>query len=149
MLNNVIFDKRNLRRAKTFYHPRASIKITKHSINNFAMVSALADTGALSNLQGWKNFQDAGFGKNDLLPVSITIRAANNIPKNVLGAFRATLSGMSPKNEVFSCNSIIYVSDLVSRFFLSYETMVELLIINRYFPTIGSQLPHYLKLLQT
>ena len=46
------------------------------------MVSALADTGAQSNF--WKNFQDAGFGKNDLLPVSITIRAANKIPVNIL-----------------------------------------------------------------
>ena len=37
------------------------------------MVSVLADTGAQSNLWGWKDFDDAGFGKNDLLPVSIKI----------------------------------------------------------------------------
>ena len=77
MLNNIIFDKRNLRRAKTFDHSRVSTKITKYSTNKFVMVNALADTGAQSNLWGWKNFQDAGFDKNDLLPVSITIRAAN------------------------------------------------------------------------
>ena len=39
------------------------------------MVSALADTGAQSNFQGWKDFLDTSFGKKDLLPVSITIRA--------------------------------------------------------------------------
>ena len=109
MLKNIIFDKRNLRRAKTFDYLRSSIKITKYSTNKFVMASALADTGAQSNLWGWKNFQDAGFGKNDLLPVPYTIWAANKIPIKILGAFRATVSGMSL--AVISCNSIIYVSD--------------------------------------
>ena len=63
MLNNIIFDKRNLRRAKTFDYLRSSIKITKYSTNKFVMASALADTGAQSNFWRWKNFQDAGFGK--------------------------------------------------------------------------------------
>ena len=106
------------------------------------MVSALDDTGAQSNRSGQKNFQYAGFGKNDLLPVSITIRTANKIPVNILGAFRAAFSGWFPKNELISCNGIIYVSDSVTGFFLQYETMIDLLIINRDFPTIGSQLPH-------
>ena len=52
MLNNIIFDKRNLRRAKTFDHPQVSIKITKYGTNKFVMVSTIADTGAQSNLWG-------------------------------------------------------------------------------------------------
>ena len=52
-------------------------------------------------------------------------------------------SGISTRNKIVNCNSIIYVSDSVTWFFLSYETMVELLIINRNFPTIGSQLPRH------
>ena len=64
-----------------------------------------------------KNFQDAGFGKNDLISVSITIRSANKILINILGALKATVSGMSPKYKVVSCNSIIYVSDSVNGFF--------------------------------
>ena len=91
---------------------------------------------------GMENFQGAGFGKNDLLLVSITIRAANKISVNISDALRATFSKMSLNNKVVSCNSINYDSDLVTGFFLSYETMVELLIINRCFPTVGSQLPH-------
>ena len=143
MLNNTIFSKNSLRKAKaTTDHPRASVKIARHGTNKFAWVSALADTGAQSNLWGWKNFQEAGFCKKDLMPVSITIRAANKIPINILGAFKATFSGMSPKKEVIRCDGIVYVSDSVTGFFLSYETMVDLLIINKDFPTIGSQLPH-------
>ena len=102
------------------------------------MVSALADTGAQSNLSEWKNFQEAGFGKNDLFPV----QAANKVQINTLGAFRATVIGKSQKNEVVSYNSIIIVIDKVTKFFLLYETMVEFLIIIRDFQTIGSQLPH-------
>ena len=107
MLNNIIFDNRNLRRAKTFEH--------------------------------------AGFCKNDLLPVSIRVQATNKISVNILGAFRATVSGMCSNNEVISCNSITYVIDSatgVQSFFLSYETMLVILIINRDFPIIGSQLPN-------
>ena len=46
MLQNIIFDNRNLCRAKKFDRPRASIKITKYGTNKSVMVSALADTGA-------------------------------------------------------------------------------------------------------
>ena len=67
------------------------------------------------------------------MPVSVTIRAANKIPVNILGDFKATFSGMSPKKEVIRCDGIVYVSNLVTKFFLSYETMVDLQIINRNF----------------
>ena len=87
MLNNTFFDKRHLRRTKTLDHPRASIKVTKYGTNKFA----LADTFAQSTLWGWKNFQDAGFGKNDLLTVSVTILAANKIPENISALLRLML----------------------------------------------------------
>ena len=78
MLNNIIFSKNTLRKAKAKTdHPRASVKIAKHGTNKFAWVSDLADTGAQSNLWGWKNFQEAGFCKKDLMPVFVTIRTAN------------------------------------------------------------------------
>ena len=71
------------------------------------MVNSLADTGAQSNLCVWKNFKDGGLGKNDLPSVLVTTQDANKISVNILGAFRAIVSGMSPKNEVISCTSII------------------------------------------
>ena len=37
---------------------------------------------------------------------------------------------------------MVYVSNSVTDFFLSYETMVDVLIISKYFPSIGSQQPH-------
>ena len=50
LLNNIIFDRKKMRKAKTLDHPRVSIKITKYGTNKFIVVSALADTGAQSNL---------------------------------------------------------------------------------------------------
>ena len=129
---------KNLCRAKTLDNPSVTVKITRYGTKKFVIVRALADTGAQSNLWGWKHFQDAGFGKNDLLLVSITVQAANKIPIKIVVAFRATVSEMYPKNEVVNCNSVIYVSDSVTEFFLSYETLVELLIIYSYFHTFGS-----------
>ena len=55
------------------------------------MVIALAIIGAQSNVWEWKDFQDAGFNKNDLLPVSITIYAANKISVNILGTSKLFL----------------------------------------------------------
>ena len=74
-----------------------------------AQISALADTDAQSNPLGWKNFPDAGIDKNDLLPVSVTIRTANKVPVNILGYFRATVSGLSLKNKVINFN-ILFMS---------------------------------------
>ena len=76
------------------------------------------------------------------MPVSITIRAANKIPFNILGAFKATFSGMYPKKEVVRCDGIVYVSNSVTGFFLSYETMVDLLITKKDVPISRSQPPH-------
>jgi len=53
MLNNIILSKNSLRKAKaTNDYLRASVKIAKHGTNKFAWGSALADTGAQSNLWG-------------------------------------------------------------------------------------------------
>ena len=41
------------------------------------MISALADTGAQSNLWGWKDFQDSGFDNNDSCMKSILICCAH------------------------------------------------------------------------
>ena len=112
MLFNIIFSKNSLRKAKAITdHPCASVKISSHGTNKFAKVSALADTGAQSNLWGWKDFQETGFCKKDLMPVSITIPAANKIPINILGAFTATFSGMSPKKRLSDVTELFMFSD--------------------------------------
>ena len=49
---------------------------------------------------------------------------------------------MSKKNEIICCHSIIFISDSVNGNFLSFETKVDLIIVNRNFSTVGFQLSH-------
>ena len=48
-------------------------RINYHCTNKFILVNFLADTGALSNLWGWKDFQDAGFGKKLTIKIAHTL----------------------------------------------------------------------------
>ena len=67
---------------------------------------------------GLKYFQDIGFNKIYLLSVSYKICAGSEIQVNILRALIASFIGTSPNKEVISCNGIIYVSNLVTGFFL-------------------------------
>ena len=108
MLNNIIFNKNTLRKAKAATdHPCASVKINKRGTNKSAWVRALGDTGTQSNRWGQKHFQAAGFCKKDLMPISIAMPAANKIPVYILPAFKATFSGKFPKKEVIRCDGMV------------------------------------------
>ena len=66
------------------------------------------------------------------------VRVAVKHPINILGAFTATFNGMSPNNRVVEADDFVFISDSVDGFFLFYDTMVDLLIVNKNFTTIGS-----------
>ncbi len=143
ILQHQIFDKGTWRRARFADHPRASFKLShadqrQSQANQPVTVDGIADTGAQSNLWGLQDFQEAGHSLDDLRPVSLNIRAANRNPINVIGAFPGKFEGQSPNGDTISCQAMVYVSDSVVGFYLSYDTMVDLLIINRHFPRIGS-----------
>lgn len=101
-------------------------------------INGIADTGAQSNLWGLRDFEEKGFSKTMLHPVKVNIRAANKNNLKIVGAFRGLFEGQTPAGETSSCISLIYVSDCVSGFYLSFDTMVELLMLDRHFPSIGS-----------
>ena len=137
-LDKEIFSKKGIQKAKVIRdHPRATFDLSMRGVNRLVTISGIADTGAQSNLWGWEDFRKAGFRREDLQKVNVKIRAANKNRVNILGAFVANFSGMSPSNEIVRGTGIVYVSDSVEGFFLSYDTMVDLLILNKDFPTIG------------
>ena len=140
VLDNIILRKKELRRVKTADHPRVTFQLKHIKKERPVLVEGVADSGAQSNLWGFKAFQEAGFQRSDLEPVAINIRAANKNPIKILGAFNAVFKGISPTNKSISCTGTVYVSDTVSDFFLSYDTMVDLKILSRNFPTIGEKL---------
>ena len=100
-------------------------------------VMAVADSGAMSNLWGLKEFLDHGFSTDDLIPVTIDIKAANKINLNILGYVNANISGQSTCGQVISCCEKVYVSDNVQDCYLSFDTMLDLGILSRDFPSVG------------
>jgi len=100
-------------------------------------VVGIADTGAQSNLWSLDQFLAAGFRKADLSPATLSLNAANKSPIRIDGAFFANMVGTSKTDKDVSCRSMIYVSRDVKTLYLSYDTMLDLAIINPGFPTIG------------
>ena len=137
VLSHRIFENDCWRKATISSHPRVTVKVSHLKHGRKAYISAIADTGAQSNLWGYSDFVFKGFSKGDLEPVTLQINAANNQSLNIIGAFRAKFEGTSPKGKLICCYAIIYVSDSVTNFYLSCHTMRKLAIIGDDFPTIG------------
>ena len=67
--------------------------------------------------------------------------AANQYPIHICGAFFSSITGTSTDGTPIVTKSMIYVSQDVSGFFLSYETMMDLGTLSRDFPTPGCAFP--------
>ena len=120
-------------------HPKASfiISFANKEQSHTATVEAIADTGAQSNVWGLQDFKNAGFAVKDLHPSTLKIRAANTNPMTIIGQFQAILTGQSPNGDI-TCQATVIVSDSVRGFYLSYKTMIDLMIIDKHFPIIGN-----------
>ena len=138
-MRSKIFTKGEWRRAKVSKHPTVEfeLRLPPGKRAGTATVVGLADTGAQSNLWGLQDFIAAGFKLSDLESVRMDVRAANKNPINIVGGFLGRFSGKSPSAKVITCQSMVYISNSVSGFYLSYDTMLDMDIIDRCFPTIG------------
>ena len=102
-----------------------------------AHVEAIADTGAMTNVWGLRDFLSAGFSHELLEPSSAVIRTANGQRLELSGKFEAIVKGKSPSEEDIVTNTVIYVSNNVNGLFMSKDTLVKLFVINEDFPLIG------------
>ena len=123
-------------------HPRVKFSLSAMlpdgSETDRVDVTGVADTGAQSNVWGLEDFQKSGLSQHLLQKVTLNFRGVNKSKLEIVGAFRAKCTGKSPSGDVIDCETVVYVSPNISGFYMSYDTMVDLLIINRDFPTIGS-----------
>ena len=145
VLDHHIFSKGEWRRAHLLEHPRIPITISVdksaqrrhsrpiHTPTAHAEVSAIADTGAQSNLWSLEDFLAHGFSREDLRPVRLSLTAANRSPIKIEGAFFAVLMAKSPSGKTTSCRSMVYVSSSVKAMFLSYESLLDLGLISNDF----------------
>jgi len=104
------------------------------SCNIHADVTAIADTGAQSDLWSFADFLAHGFTRADLHPIRLSLSAANRSPIWIEGAFFAKLTTLSPKGKVLSCRSMVYVSSSVQDMYLSYESLLNLGLLSSDFP---------------
>ena len=150
ILDHHVFTKGEWERARLRDDPKVPITISvdtpaparnsrsTHASNARAEVSAIADTGAQSDLWSLTDFLACGFSRDDLSPVSLSLSAANRSPISIEGAFFARLTTKSRGGEVASCHSMVYVSSSVQAMYLSYESMLHLGILTNDFPSVDN-----------
>ena len=83
-------------------HPEILLKVGIENRDGTVFVNAIADTGAQSNLWGYKDFSRAGFVKADLRPVSSQFRVADGRAICIVGAFNGMFESTTPSNSL-SC----------------------------------------------
>ena len=89
-------------------------------------VQVKLDTCAQSCLWSLEDCLASGFKKEDLIPVSLSLSAANKSSIDIVGALFVRLSGVTPDNIERSCVTMVYVSPCAEGFFLSLEAMLDL-----------------------
>ena len=92
-------------------HPEVKLKLHSASQKSKSIdITGVADTGAQSDLWSLEQFLNAGFTKEDLSPVSLSLFAANRSPIKMSGAFRANLEGKFTQGTQIRCSIVIYIS---------------------------------------
>ena len=137
-----VFTKGEWRKARLRDHPRVPLTISLarpggHAPITHAEISAIADTGAQSDLWSLEHFLACGFSREELHPISLSLSAANRSPIRIEGAFFATLATTSPSGGTASCHSMVYVSSSVSDMYLSHESLLNLGLLPPMFPAVN------------
>ena len=105
--------------------------------NKHCTVPAMADTGCQSCLAGLKVVQRLGLSKQNLIPVTMQMHAANNAAISIIGAAILRYSGMTKDGELLETRQVTYITDSSDKLFLSREACVALGMISHRFPQIG------------
>ena len=91
-------------------HPRVQVKVGSVKDKDIlAHVEAIADTGAMTNVWGLRDFLSAGFSHELLEPSSAVIRTANGQRLELSGKFEAIVKGKSPSEEDIVTNTDLCV----------------------------------------
>ena len=101
-----------------------------------ADIMCMADTGCQSCLASIKAISRLGIKRQELIPVTMKMHAANKEGINILGAAILRFSGKT-SNGIRESRQIVYVTDVDNKVFLSREACVSLGIISDQFPAVG------------
>ena len=130
-------------------HPtvQVTISLDDHQYRNDHLsvvargVTAVADTGAQTNVWSLRDFLRVGFTRDMLTPAPRLV-AANRSSISIDGAFFAVIQGTSPAGDIAQCRAMIYVSTDVTTLYLSQDTLAKLGVLSPNFPSMGEHIPH-------
>lgn len=105
-----------------------------------ATLPVMADTGCQCCLASISMIQHLGLHKNDLVPVSMKMHAANNKGISILGAAILRITGTDQRGKALETRQVVYVTDESDKIFLSREACISLGMITDKFPTVGEVL---------
>ena len=103
----------------------------------FVDVEGIADTGAQCSIWCLDQFLKAGFAMSYLSPTVLSLNAANKLPICIDGVFFANITRTPSTKSAPPCHSMVYINRDIKALYLSYNSMLQLGIINRDFPTVG------------
>ena len=150
VLDHHIFDYKNgWRRSESMAHPSLRLRLSTergdydHLGALFpdvmpSYVSVVTDTGAQACLWSLAQFYRAGFQDSDLIPVKRTMCAANREQIEIVGAIIIRLSAKDNLGNVHTAVVMAYVSPSTNKFYLSREALIQLGVISKDFPRVGS-----------
>ena len=135
-MDHHIFSEGEWRRAKFLDHPTwsAHISVNRKDYSEFSRicpkvssfnVEAKLDSCAQSCLWSKKEYLKAGFKEEDLIPVSLGLKAANKSSIEISGAILVRID-VEINKEKHSCATMVYVSPSCEGFYLSLEAMLDL-----------------------
>jgi len=149
-LNHMLFDPESgWKMIESMAHPTLELTISVDQLDYQGVnrstpnvkpsnITVVTDTGAQSCLWGLSDFLRCGFTTNDLIPIKHNLYAANKEKIAVLGAVLIRLSGRTSDGDRRTAAVMAYISPNTRRFYLSREALIQLGIITKDFPRIGS-----------
>ena len=99
---------------------------------------SLVDTGAQMVVVDVRTVYAMGLGRKHIIPVGMTIKAANTGGLKLLGGVLVRISGKDQQGNERVTRQLAYVAEEVNRVFLSRQASEDLGIIDKTFPTIGA-----------
>ena len=130
-------------------HPTLKLQLTvaQDDYNKFGVkcpkitpssITVVTDTGAQSCLWSQRDFYRCGFTDQDLFPVKRTLSTASREEINITGAIFLRLTGQDGKGNLYTAPVMTYISPDAGNFYLSRHACIQLGIIPKGFPKIGS-----------
>ena len=99
---------------------------------------SLVDTGAQMVVVDVRTVYAMGLSRKHIIPVGMTIKAANTGGLKLLGGVLVRISGKDQQGNERVTRQLAYVAEEVNRVFLSRQASEDLGIIGKAFPTIGA-----------